>query len=100
MGIFFIILAALLDIAANLMLKKSNGFQNKFYGILALLEVVCAFIALSFAIKTIPLSVAYASWGALGIIGTIIGGYFLFGEKLNKKGIFGIFCILCAIVLL
>ncbi|WP_349291774.1 SMR family transporter [Helicobacter anatolicus] len=33
-------------------------------------------IALSFAIKTIPLSVAYASWGALGIIGTITREYF------------------------
>ncbi|WP_104698006.1 MULTISPECIES: SMR family transporter [unclassified Helicobacter] len=100
MGVFFVLLAGILDVIANLLLKKSQGFAYKFYGVSAIIVVFGAFICLSFAIKTIPLSVAYATWGALGIIGTISGGYLLFNERLNKKGILGVFCILVSIVLL
>lgn len=99
-GIFYVVLAAILDVVANLLLKKSNGFKNKVFGVLALFIVMGAFVALSFAIKTIPLSVAYASWGTLGIVGTFLGGYFLFNERLSKIGFLGIFCILLGILFL
>lgn len=99
-GIFFVLLAGILDVVANLLLKKSRGFSHKVYGIGAIIVVLGAFVCLSFAIKTIPLSVAYATWGALGIIGTISGGYLFFNERLNKKGILGVLCIFISIVLL
>ncbi|CBG40593.1 SMR family transporter [Helicobacter mustelae] len=100
MGIFFVLMAALLDILANLLLKKSNGFANKFYGVGAICAVLIAFVAISFAMDFMPLSIAYASWGAIGIVGTILGGYFFFGEKINKIGILGVICVLFSIVLL
>ena len=99
-GIVFILIAGCLDIIANLLLKKSNGFEKKIWGILAIIIVLGAFVSLSFAIKSIPLSIAYASWGALGILGTTIGGFFFFKEKLNIIGWLGILCIIASIVLL
>ncbi|RDU71533.1 QacE family quaternary ammonium compound efflux SMR transporter [Helicobacter anseris] len=100
LGIFCVVIAGVLDIIANLLLKKSQGFKYKIYGFSAIVIVLLAFVALSFAIRSMPLSVAYATWGALGIIGTVGGGYLFFNERLNKKGKIGIFLILISIVLL
>ncbi len=56
-------LAIMLEIAANVLLKFSDGFRRKCYGILSLAAVLAAFSALSQAVKGIDLSVAYALWG-------------------------------------
>ena len=100
MYIFIIILSALLDIIANLLLKKSNGFKLKFWGFAAIFCAILAFFLLSFSLKYVPLSIAYSTWGAVGIIGTCLGGYILYKEKLNKLGILGIGVVLVAVFLL
>lgn len=58
-------LAIMLEIAANVLLKFSDGFRRKCYGILSLAAVLAAFSALSQAVKGIDLSVAYALWAVL-----------------------------------
>ncbi|GAD19293.1 efflux protein [Helicobacter fennelliae] len=100
MGFVLVALAALIDVIANLLLKQSNGFQKKLYGISAIFLVLLAFYLLRLALKHMPLAVAYSSWGAIGIIGTLIGGRILFGERLNAIGYIGVVCVLCAVVLL
>ncbi|PAF47896.1 QacE family quaternary ammonium compound efflux SMR transporter [Helicobacter sp. 12S02232-10] len=96
----FVVFAALLDVLANLMLKKSDGFKRKIFGFGSIALVLCAFISLSFAIQKIPLSVAYSVWGAIGIIGTILGGYLLFNERLNAIGWIGVAFVVSSVVLL
>ncbi|EHC42080.1 Spermidine export protein MdtI [Salmonella enterica subsp. enterica serovar Alachua str. R6-377] len=67
-------LAIMLEIAANVLLKFSDGFRRKCYGILSLGAVLAAFSALSQAVKGIDLSVAYALWGGFGIAATLAPG--------------------------
>lgn len=98
--LIIIIISALIDVVANLLLKKSDGFKHKIYGISAVLLVIIAFILLSFALKYIELSVAYSTWGAIGIIGTCLGGYIFYKEKLNYIGIIGVVIVVCAVILL
>lgn len=98
--LIIIIISALIDVVANLLLKKSDGFKHKIYGISAVLLVIIAFILLSFALKYIELSVAYSTWGAIGIIGTCLGGYIFYKEKLNYIGIIGVIIVVCAVILL
>lgn len=99
-ALIFVLLAALLDIGANLLLKKSNCFTHKGYTIACILMVWIAFSALFVAIQVLPLSVAYATWGAVGIIGTAIGGYIFFKENLGVLGYIGIGMVVCAVILL
>jgi len=100
MGLLLVCLAGILDVLANLLLKKSAGFRNVGYGLLAIAIVLVAFYLLSLAINYLDLVVAYASWGAIGIIGTIAGGRILFNERLNRVGYVGAAFVLCAVVLL
>lgn len=92
-----IVISALVDIYSNVLLKKSDGFRSKKYGFASIACVILAFIILSLSLDTIPLSVAYSTWGAVGIIGTCAAGWFLYNERLNKIGILGVIVVLIAI---
>ena len=100
MGFALVSLAAILDSVAKLFLKKSNAFRHKGYAIGCILMVWAAFTALSFALRDLPLSVAYSTWGAVGIIGTAAGGYVFFKERIGIIGYIGIAIVLCAVILL
>ncbi len=96
----FIVFAAVLDVAANLLLEKSDGFKHKKYGIPALMMVCLAFTLLAQVTKSIDLTIAYVSWGAMAILGTVMSARVLFGQKLNWKGWAGILMVFSSIVLL
>ncbi len=95
-----ICVAAGLDIVANLMLTKSQGFKLLRYGITAVVLVLLAFSCLAFAVRGMDLAVAYALWGAFGILGTSLGGWFLFGQKMHRTAWLGIAMLVGGIVLL
>ncbi len=95
-----ILVAAGLDIVANLMLAKSEGFKRRFYGISAVVLVLLAFSCLAYAVRGMDLSVAYALWGAFGILGTSLGGWALFGQKMRRTAWIGIAVLVGGIALL
>ncbi|STD20112.1 Spermidine export protein mdtI [Enterobacter asburiae] len=73
-------LAIVLEILANVLLKFSDGFRRKLYGLMSIAAVLGAFSALSQAVKGIDLSVAYALWGGFGIAATLAAGWVLFAS--------------------
>ena len=95
-----IVAAAALDIAANVLLGASDGFRKKRPGLLALLLVGLAFFCLSLAVDVLPLTIAYASWGAIGILGTSLAGWFLFGQRLKPCAWAGMVLLLGGIIFL
>lgn len=93
-------LAIVLEIAANVLLKFSDGFRRKIYGLLSIAAVLGAFSALSQAVKGIELSVAYALWGGFGIAATLAAGWILFGQRLNQKGWIGLLLLLAGMIMI
>ena len=89
-----VVISAALDVAANLMLAKSDGFRNLKYSLAALLLVGLAFTSLAYAVKGMDLAVAYALWGGFGVLGTSIGGWLLFGQRLRLSAWLGILLLL------
>ncbi len=101
MAFLLIVFSGLLDVLANLALAKSNGFRNLKWGILALLLVDSVFLFLAFALDLgVELPVAYTLWGAIGILGTVVGGYYFFAQRLKPIGFIGIVLVLIAVYLL
>lgn len=92
--------AIVLEIAANIFLKLSDGFKRKAFGLLSLLAVLAAFSALAQAVKGIELSVAYALWGGFGLVVTIAAGWILFGQRLNRQGWLGVVLLLIGMVMI
>lgn len=96
----FLGLAIVLEIAANIFLKLSDGFRKVWLGVLSLISVLAAFSALAQAVKGIDLTVAYALWGGFGIAATVAAGWILFGQRLNKSGWVGLGLLLLGMVLI
>ncbi|MEL4869383.1 multidrug/spermidine efflux SMR transporter subunit MdtI [Pantoea agglomerans] len=92
--------AIVLEILANVLLKFSDGFRRKVYGLMSIAAVLGAFSALSKAVKGIDLSVAYALWGGFGIAATLAAGWVLFGQRLNKKGWVGLILLLAGMIMI
>ncbi|WP_350445843.1 SMR family transporter [Campylobacter vulpis] len=100
MYLLYVVLAALLDIVANLALNKSNGFRNLKWGIASVLLVWLAFYLLALSLEGMKLAVAYTLWGSIGILGTTLGGWYFFKQKLKPIGWVGIFIIIIAVITL
>ncbi|QEL54402.1 SMR family transporter [Chromobacterium paludis] len=92
--------SALIDVCANMMLEKSDGFRRKLWGAGAILLLWLAFAILGQAVKGIDLAIAYALWGSIGILGTAIGGRVLYQQKLKPIGWAGIGIVAAAVVTL
>ncbi|EOY4240159.1 SMR family transporter [Campylobacter upsaliensis] len=100
MYLLYVVLAALLDIVANLALNKSNGFRNLKWGLLSILLVWLAFYLLALSLEGMKLAIAYTLWGSIGILGTTLGGWYFFKQKLKPIGWLGIFIIIIAVITL
>jgi len=95
-----VLLAAALDVAANMLLVRSDSFRRRFTGLLALALVGLAFYCLSLAVCHMDLAVAYAMWGGFGVLGTSLGGWILLRQKLRASALAGIALLVCGMVLL
>ncbi|WP_309569759.1 SMR family transporter [Deinococcus sp.] len=85
--------AAALDVAANVLLKHSNGFQRPVPGVLALILIVVAFALLGQSLHTVALATAYATWGAAGVILTALLSRVLDGTALRPSAWAGLMLI-------
>ncbi len=99
-AILWVVAASTCDIIGNVLTKLSNGFSKKRLAVLVMVVQIAAFVFLSFALKNLDLSVAYALWGALGIIATAIIGRLMFGESLHPVKVLGIAITLLAVLFL
>ncbi|MBX7490348.1 DMT family transporter [Helicobacter turcicus] len=98
--LLYVVLAAILDIIANLALNKSDGFRNFKWGLLAILLVWLAFYLLTLSLEGMKLAIAYTLWGSIGILGTTIGGWYFFKQRLKPIGYIGILIIIIAVITL
>ncbi|WP_304529404.1 multidrug/spermidine efflux SMR transporter subunit MdtI [Dyella sp. C9] len=98
--LLYLSIAIVLEIAANVLMKRSHGFAHKRPAIAAIVCALAAFTALSYAIKGIQLSVAYGVWGGVGLIATTVLGITLFGERLHRAGWVGLVLITLGVCLL
>jgi len=98
--ILFLCFSILLDITANYFLKLSDGFKNKLPGVFAIALVAMAFISLGQAVQSIQLSIAYATWGAGGIVGTLLVDKYMFGETIGRRSQIGVPLLISGIVVL
>ncbi len=99
-SVILVLCAAVLDIIANILLAKSEGFKKKGLGTLALLLVALAFWLLSLAVKELDLSIAYALWGCFGILGTSLSAWAILGQKMRPTAFVGIGFLFMGIILL
>lgn len=96
----FMGMAILLEVAANVLIKYSDGFRKRGIGALGIACILASFTALSQAAQGIELSIAYALWGGTGILLTASAARLLFQQRLSRVGWSGISAIVLGMLLL
>ncbi|MGG2073598.1 multidrug efflux SMR transporter [Lysinibacillus irui] len=93
-------LAILFEVAGTTAMKLSDGLTKLVPSILIFVFYIVCFSFLSFALKGMEMSVAYAVWSGMGIVTITIIGFFYFGESINVIKILAILFILIGVVIL
>lgn len=95
-----IAVAGMLETVWALGLKYSDGFTRLWPSVLTIVAMICSFILLSTAMKSLPVGTAYAVWVGIGVLGTVIFSVILLGEPATLQRIAGIVLILAGIIAL
>lgn len=91
--------AIICEVFATTMMKLSNGFTVLWPSIGMIVGYLLCFYCLGKALVTIPLSVGYAIWCAVGIVLTSIIAVAFFGDKLSLQAIAGIALIIVGVIM-
>ena len=94
---FYLILGGLFEIGFTTSLRFVDGFRNVPWTIAFLVSVTISMGLLELASRTIPMGTAYAVWGGIGAVGTVLVGIAFFSEPSTLIRVLLIFAIVAAI---
>ena len=95
----FLLGAIFCEVAGTLLLPVSQNFTKLIPTVALAIFYLCAFYLLTFAIKSIPLPIVYATWSGLGIFTIAIFSYIFYKQTLNWQVIIGLFLIIIGVVI-
>lgn len=97
MAWFWLILGGLFEVGFTTSLRFVDGFRNVPWTLAFLVSVAISMALLELAARTIPMGTAYAVWGGIGAVGTVLVGIAFFNEPSTPIRILLILAIVAAI---
>lgn len=94
----YLLVAGVLEVGWAYGLKVSEGFSKPIPSILTVIGMVLSFLALSQAIRTLPLGTAYAIWTGIGAVGTVIVGILIFREPADAARLICVGLIVAGVI--
>ncbi len=91
-------LAGLLEIVWAVGLKYTEGFSRPLPSVMVVAAIAASMLLLAMAMRTLPVSTAYAIWTGIGIAGTAIVGMMLLGESVNTQKLISLALIMAGIL--
>jgi quaternary ammonium compound-resistance protein SugE len=97
MAWFWLILGGLFEVGFTTSLRFVEGFRNVPWTLAFLVSVAISMGLLELASRSIPMGTAYAVWGGIGAIGTVVVGMIWFNEPTTTIRLLLILAIVAAI---
>ena len=97
MAWFWLILGGLFEVGFTTSLRFVDGFRNVGWTLVFLVSVGISMALLEVASRSIPMGTAYAVWGGIGAIGTVVVGMVWFDEPATTIRLLLILGIVAAI---
>jgi quaternary ammonium compound-resistance protein SugE len=94
----WLMLGGVFEVGFTTCLRFVDGFRSVPWTLGFLVSVALSMGLLELASRTIPMGMAYAVWGGIGALGTVIVGMVWFGEPLGPLRIFLIFGLVACIM--
>jgi len=96
----WLIIGGMFEVGFTTSLRFVDGFRSMPWTLAFLVSVAISMGLLELAARTIPMGTAYAVWGGIGAVGTVIVGILWFQEPSSLIRIMLIFGIVAAIAAL
>tara|TARA_Y100001970_G_C14173325_1_gene825444 strand:+ start:1404 stop:1733 length:330 start_codon:yes stop_codon:yes gene_type:complete len=93
MSYIYLIGAILCEVTGTMLLPVSKNFTKPIISIILVLAYVMAFYLLTFALKEIPLAIAYATWAGMGVFLVTLLGYYFYSDYLQWQSLVGLLLI-------
>ena len=100
MAYVYLLAAIAAEILATSLMKATEGFTRLWPTVACLVGYALSLVALSQAVKGVPVGVAYALWSALGTAAIVAIGAAFLGEPLTVIKVAGIGLIIAGVVTL
>ena len=97
---FWLIVGGLFEVGFTTSLRFFDGFRKLPWTIAFLVSVAMSMGLLEVASRSIPMGTAYAVWGGIGAVGTVIVGILWFQEPASTIRVLLILAIVAAIAAL
>ena len=98
-GYLYLLLAVVLGITSNGLLKTTNGFTNLLPTLFCIITIILCLFCLSKAMEMIPVGFAYATYGGLTITAVTIFAILKYNQLPNIYGTLGIVLIIIGVIL-
>lgn len=96
----FLASAILFEVIGTSFLRATEQFTKPVPTTIFIISITLSFYLLSFALREIPVGVAYAIWSAAGIVIISIIGYIVYKQTLDFPAILGIGFIVTGVVII
>jgi small multidrug resistance pump len=100
MNYLYLALAIVCEVVATSALKSAEGFTKFWPSVLVIVGYSAAFLCLSWALRTIPVGVAYAIWAGMGIALVSLVAWCIHGQKMDAVSLIGIGLIFTGVIVL
>jgi quaternary ammonium compound-resistance protein SugE len=92
-----LIVGGVFEVGFTTSLRFVDGFRNIPWTLAFLASVTVSMACLEYGSRTIPMGTAYAVWGSIGAVGTVMVGAAFFTEPLDLTRV-GLICVIVAAV--
>jgi quaternary ammonium compound-resistance protein SugE len=100
MAWFWLVLGGLFEVGFTTSLRHVEGFRNWPWTLVFLASVAVSMGLLELASRSIPMGTAYAVWGGIGAVGTVVVGMAFYAEPTTSIRLALILAIVAAIAAL
>ena len=93
-----LVLAIVAEVAATIALRESDGFTRLWPSVIAIVGYGVAFYLVALVLRTIPVSVTYAIWSAVGTAIVAIVGMVALGEPAGALKVASLVLIVIGVI--
>ena len=93
MSYIYLLGAIILEVLGTMLLPISKNFTTPLISIVLVVAYMLSFYLLTFALKEIPIAIAYSTWAGVGIFFITLLSYLFYGQSLQWQSLLGLLLI-------
>ena len=99
MAYYYLIAAIVFEVTGTILLPITKNFTRPLVSIIVVFSYLASFYMLTYAIREIPLAIAYSTWSGLGIFLIALLGYVIHGQYIQWQAMIGLIMIVFGVTI-